>query len=116
MTDPHDYAGKYLRNFETYHYSFLERQAWLNRILVPAEAERFADVSFWQAGMDWEQYARMGRAVILRIGQNIWQDTEFEYNYAEAKRATKTIESTAKMAIRRSAHLRACRLHFIVLS
>lgn len=89
MTDPHDYAGKHLRSFETSHYTFLERQVWFDRlrsILVPAEAEEFGDVSFWQAGMDWDKYASKARAVILRIGQNIWKDSEFEYNYTEAKR------------------------------
>lgn len=84
-----DYAGKYLREYETSRYTFLERQLWLDKvrsIIVPSDAEQFADVSFYQAGMDWDEYAEHARAVILRIGQNIWKDIEFEYNYTEAKR------------------------------
>lgn len=88
-----DYAGKYLRDYEAKRYTFLERNLfWLDRvqsIIVPTDAEQFADVSFYQAGMDWDKYP--GRAVILRIGQNIWADTEFQRNYTEARRRSLAI-------------------------
>jgi GH25 family lysozyme M1 (1,4-beta-N-acetylmuramidase) len=68
-------------------YTFLEwNMLWwdkLRSIIVPPDAEQFADVSFYQAGMDWDRYP--ARAVILRIGQNVWKDNEFEYNYSEAR-------------------------------
>jgi len=66
-----------------------ERPSFLARligqsIIVPDDAETFADVSFWQAGMDWSRYPH--RAAILRVGQNVWKDSEFEYNYSECVR------------------------------
>jgi hypothetical protein len=82
-----DYAGKYLRDYERGRYTFLERNLTfldqVRSIIVPSNAEQFADVSFYQAGMNWDEYAKHARAVILRIGQNIWQDSEFEYSYRE---------------------------------
>lgn len=89
---PLDYgfAGKYLRDYETFHYTFLERNLfWLDEIqsiLVPPDAEEFADVSFYQAGMNWDKYAQHARAAFIRIGQNTWKDPEFETNYTEARR------------------------------
>jgi GH25 family lysozyme M1 (1,4-beta-N-acetylmuramidase) len=49
-------------------------------IVVPQNAETFADVSFWEAGMNWDKYPHM--AAILRVGQNTWKDTEFERHYS----------------------------------
>ncbi len=89
MNNRFDYAGKYLRYYEEVRYSFLEHNLrFLDRvrsIIVPSDAEEFADVSFYQAVMNWDEYAKHARACILRIGQNIWLDTEFKYNYREAK-------------------------------
>jgi len=48
-------------------------------IVVPQNAETFADVSYWEAGMDWSRYPH--RAAILRVGQSFWKDKEFERNY-----------------------------------
>ena len=83
-------AGDYLRDYEESRYTFKERTFrvldTVRSILVPVDAEEFFDVSFWQAGMDWDEYARHARGVILRIGQGTWEDTEFEYNYTNAKR------------------------------
>jgi lysozyme len=80
-------AGQYLRSYENERYSFFERNfQFLNNIVVPTDAEDFADISFYQAGMNWDTYAQHARAVILRIGQNNWLDVEFERNYTEAKK------------------------------
>jgi len=85
-----DYAGKYLQKYEWQHYPLLTRlREWLPTshalILVPPGAEQFADVSFYQSAMDWQVYRQHARAAILRLGQNIWIDTELEYNYSEAR-------------------------------
>lgn len=84
-----DYAGKYLREYEGQRYTFLGRNMFaldrLRSILAPSDAEEFSDVSFYQRGMDWDVYAQHARAVILRIGQNVWKDTEFERNYLQAR-------------------------------
>jgi GH25 family lysozyme M1 (1,4-beta-N-acetylmuramidase) len=77
------YLGQFLRVYEKMRYTPVERTA-VPSIIVPPDAEEFADVSFWQAGMDWNTYATHARAVILRIGQNVWKDIEFETNYAAA--------------------------------
>lgn len=85
-------AGQYLYKYERKRYTFRERFAWLfdlftrrQRILVPADPEHFADVSFYQAGMDWDVYALHARAAIIRIGQNTWPDTSFVTFYEQAK-------------------------------
>jgi len=81
-----DYAGKYLREYETARYTWLERNLRVvDFIIVPDNAEQFADVSFYQAGMDWDVYAQHARAVFLRISQGSWQDSEFEENYVQAR-------------------------------
>ena len=41
----------------------------------------FPDCSFWQGVINWD---KMGNAVIIRGGQNVWVDTKFEVNRAEA--------------------------------
>lgn len=88
------YAGKYLKDYEWERYSFMERAlTFTNRFQigerslgVPADAEQFGDVSFYQEGMNWDLYATKARAAIIRIGQGAWKDTEFEINYVEARR------------------------------
>jgi lysozyme len=89
MIDRMDHAGKYLIDYETSRYTWLERNLiFLDRvrsIVVSPDAEEYADVSFYQAGMDWDVYAAQARAVFLRIGQGSWQDTEFDTNYAQAR-------------------------------
>lgn len=85
-----DYAGKYLRDYEGARYTFWERnlQAFdvLRSIIVPAGAEQFADFSFYQVGMNWDEYATHARAAILRISQGTWEDSELDTNYAATRR------------------------------
>jgi GH25 family lysozyme M1 (1,4-beta-N-acetylmuramidase) len=85
---PRDEAhlGQYLKWYERIRYTPTEKNGVASLITVSPDAEEFADVSFWQAGMDWDEYRTHARAVILRIGQNVWQDLEFEENYTEARR------------------------------
>lgn len=86
------YAGQYLYKYERKRYTFRERFAWLfdlldrrERIILPAEPEHFGDVSFYQAGMNWDTYALHARAAIIRIGQNTWPDTSFVTFYNQAR-------------------------------
>lgn len=80
-------AGQYLQRYETKRYKVTERFGFsLKSIMVPQAAEELADVSFWQREMDWDEYSKHARAVILRVGQGQWVDTEFEKNYTEAKK------------------------------
>lgn len=85
-------AGQYLYEYERKRYTFRERYARLfdlfgrtERIILPPEPEHFGDVSFYQAGMNWDTYALNARAAIIRIGQNTWPDTSFVTFYNEAK-------------------------------
>lgn len=88
MIEPNDlgYAGKYLHAYESARYlRDGSIQLATPTITVPASSEEFADVSFYQAKMQWDVYRTKARAAIIRIGQGEWMDTEFEYNYQSAK-------------------------------
>lgn len=74
-------AGQYLRHYESARYTWVDRVD--TSIFVPPDAEELADVSFWQAGMDWAKYPH--RSAIIRIGQNVWKDTSFETFYTSAR-------------------------------
>jgi len=78
------YTERY--NREDY-WDFWENET--QNIIVPADAETFADVSFYQAGMDWSRYPH--RAAIIRIGQNVWKDSSFETFYTDARKAGKVL-------------------------
>lgn len=80
-----DYAGKYLRVYENERYNIMdmiERQ----RITIPYGAVDFPDVSFYQGTINWDLMDANTDAIILRLGQNTWLDTQFERNYTEAKK------------------------------
>jgi lysozyme len=85
MTRDEAHAGQFLKVYERMRYSDADRVT-VQPIIIQPDAEQFADVSFWQAGMDWDEYAKHARAVFLRIGQNTWKDVEFIHNYNEARR------------------------------
>lgn len=47
-----------------------------------------ADVSFWQGKIDFDTMQRSGvRGVIIRAGQNVWVDRQFDANWQGAKAA-----------------------------
>ena len=96
LDDEIGHAGKYLKEYEVQRYTIYDR--WLlpllgwvagraeQPIIVSPDAEELADVSLYQAGMDWVEYHKHARAVFLKVSQNVWKDPEFETNYAEARR------------------------------
>lgn len=45
----------------------------------------FPDISFYQGAPNFETMVGMTRNVIIRAGQNVWKDSQFDRNYAEAK-------------------------------
>lgn len=47
--------------------------------------EEFADVSFYQAVIDWAKMRLKARKVIIRAGQNLWIDIKFKVNYFNSK-------------------------------
>ena len=87
------YAGKFLKKYEWERYTlaekslvFADRWKIKRTITVPADAEQFGDVSFWQAGINWDIYATKARVAIIRIGQGAWKDSQFDFYYSEARR------------------------------
>jgi GH25 family lysozyme M1 (1,4-beta-N-acetylmuramidase) len=48
--------------------------------------KKFPDISFYQGLIDWGVMRSKTDTIILRAGQNIWADSTFLTNYAEAKR------------------------------
>jgi len=44
------------------------------------------DLSFWQGRPNYDIMRTKTDAVIIRAGQNVWKDTQFDRNWAEAKR------------------------------
>lgn len=51
----------------------------------------FPDVSFYQEEIDFSIMCERTDAIILRAGQNMWKDDQFERNYAEARACGKKI-------------------------
>lgn len=47
---------------------------------------RFPDISFYQGSPNFDTVATFTDTIIVRAGQNVWVDSEFKRNYAEAKR------------------------------
>jgi len=89
--DRNSHAGDFLKQYENARYTIWEKiQKYFPKqksIIIPPQAETFADVSFWQAVMNWLYYSVTAklRGAIIRIGQGNWKDSEFEYNYKTAK-------------------------------
>jgi hypothetical protein len=80
--------GDHARKFETDRYSEDDlHPVYDAQIIVPADSEDFADVSFYQGVMDWVKYKVKASYVLLRVGQNTWVDTQFENSYTGAKEA-----------------------------
>ena len=73
-------AGRYMPTKKEYLIGAIDQS-----ITVPSEAVDFPDVSFYQGVIDFDKMAANTQAVIIRIGQNTWIDSQFERNYAEAK-------------------------------
>ena len=48
---------------------------------------QFPDVSFYQGEIDYRVMRLQTDAILIRVGQNLWIDDEFENNYREAKKS-----------------------------
>src|SRR5688572_8180344 len=54
---------------------------------------KFPDVSFWQddpttpQGINFAKMRNLTRGVVIRAGQNLWEDNEFKISWANAKQA-----------------------------
>ena len=97
MTQKIAYAGQHLKKYELQRYSFLERYAYLfdlftsllkprdKSIIVQQDFVDFPDISFYQGTVNFDKMALNTNALIIRAGQNTWEDTKFETNYAQSK-------------------------------
>lgn len=53
---------------------------------VIIQQKKIPDVSFWQGDIDWDAMRAKTDTVIIRAGQNVWEDIQFKRNWAEAKK------------------------------
>lgn len=52
---------------------------------------QFPDVSFYQGDINYSIMCMQTEAIIIRAGQNLWPDDQFERNYLEAKKCGKKV-------------------------
>lgn len=81
------YMGEFLRQYKS---PRLNVHKAVNYLLVQPAADitmevEFPDVSFWQGEIDYGIMSTKTDAIIIRAGQNTWEDTEFKDNYRKAK-------------------------------
>jgi len=61
----------------------------LGRTLLPraiiTQEKKFPDISFWQEVPDFDKMKTQTDTVILRAGQNVWKDTQYDNNIAQAR-------------------------------
>ena len=50
------------------------------------QQKKIPDVSFWQGEIDWDLMRSKTDSIIIRGGQNVWPDAQFERNWSEAKK------------------------------
>ena len=70
----------------------------VNELFAPADVRAFPDsaiiiqkkkipdVSFWQGEIDWDAMREKTDTVIIRAGQNVWEDIQFKRNWEEARK------------------------------
>lgn len=85
-------AGEFLRGYRPranlnalINLLFSRPRAYTPKAVIVREVQ-FPDVSFYQGVIDFEVMSARTRAIIIRAGQNLWTDDQFERNYAEAVR------------------------------
>lgn len=87
------YAGEFYqptssKNLNTLINSVLTspRNLKIDESAIIRQEVKFPDISFYQGTVNFGVMRLNTDAVILRIGQNLWKDDEFERNYIEAKK------------------------------
>lgn len=87
------YAGEYLKSYKppifnvnaTINWLLTKPTTYKPSAIITREVQ-FPDASFYQKEIDFEVMRQNTKAIIIRAGQNLWIDDQFERNYAEAKR------------------------------
>lgn len=85
------YAGQFYQdkpslNVNTVLNYFLARPVTFHPSAIITRMVQFPDVSFYQGEINYSVMRMQTDAIILRIGQNLWEDDEFERNYEQSKR------------------------------
>ena len=91
MNSTSAYAGQFYQdrpsfNLNTVLNYFLTKPASLPQAANIAKEVRFPDVSFYQGEINYSVMRLQTDTIILRIGQNLWEDDEFDRNYEQSKR------------------------------
>jgi GH25 family lysozyme M1 (1,4-beta-N-acetylmuramidase) len=60
--------------------------AFPNLLALIVQQKKYPDVSFYQGEINWDTMREKTDAVVIRAGQNLWVDSQFHWNYQQAKR------------------------------
>jgi GH25 family lysozyme M1 (1,4-beta-N-acetylmuramidase) len=60
--------------------------AFPNLLALIIQQKKYPDVSFYQGEINWDTMREKTDAVVIRAGQNLWVDSQFHWNYQQAKR------------------------------
>jgi GH25 family lysozyme M1 (1,4-beta-N-acetylmuramidase) len=60
--------------------------AFPNLLALIVQQKKYPDVSFYQGEINWDAMREKTDAVVIRAGQNLWVDSQFHWNYQQAKR------------------------------
>jgi GH25 family lysozyme M1 (1,4-beta-N-acetylmuramidase) len=97
MTQYQDaYAGEFYQDRPNYNINTLINAVYTKpaKFVPSAQITRvvqFPDVSFYQGEINYSIMCMQTEAIILRAGQNLWDDDQFERNYLEARKCNKKI-------------------------
>ena len=85
------FAGEFYQkspslNLNTVLNYFLTRPVTLRSTAIIQQEVMFPDVSFYQEEIQYKIMCLQTKAIIIRAGQNLWVDDQFERNYLEAKK------------------------------
>lgn len=53
---------------------------------IIVQQKKIPDVSFWQGEINWDLMREKTDTIIIRAGQNVWEDVQFKRNWTEAKK------------------------------
>lgn len=81
--------GHFLKEYETGRYSAVDKYILptigiIKSIIVEPDFVKLPDISFWQGEPDFDVMWTRAKAVVIRAGQNLWIDEQFERNYSKA--------------------------------
>jgi GH25 family lysozyme M1 (1,4-beta-N-acetylmuramidase) len=80
------YQDKPTLNFNTVLNYFLTKPVTFHPSAIITRVVQFPDVSFYQAEINYGVMCMQTQSIIIRAGQNLWVDDQFERNYLEAKK------------------------------